>query len=127
QWAREGQGGGGVLFGQHAYSNGRGLVSLEVTPPVGPPKTLWFDDVTGLLVRMTHHRDQYHWNETFSVWKKLAGRKRWTLSTVGDSVEFAAGFSRKDVDSVWIEAPPDPAAFSAPASTCPISRWRCWS
>ena len=117
QWAREGQGGGRVLAGQHAFSDGHGLVSLEVTPPVGPPKTLWFDDTSGLMVRMTHHRDQYHWDESYSAWKKLGGRKRWTIATVGDSVRFAAGFFRQDVDSVRVEAPADPLAFAAPASS----------
>jgi hypothetical protein len=123
QWARDDQGGGRVVPGQHAFMNGRGLVALDVTPPVGPPKSLWFDAETGLLVRITHNRDQHHWNENLSGWKLLAGRRRWTVSMVGDSVRFAAGFVRQNVDSVRIETPSDPAVFSAPASTGRSVTW----
>ena len=123
RWARDDQGGGRVWHGQHAFSNGHGLVSLDVTPPVGPSKTLWFDDETGLLVRVTHRRDQYHWDENLSGWRTLAGRKRWTVATAGDSVLFAAGYMRQNVDSVIAGAPRDPSAFSPPASTGRAVAW----
>ncbi len=122
QWARDDQGGGHVRMGQTAYASGRSQVSLEITPPVGPMKTLWFDTETGLITRITHHRDQYAWDEYYSAWKLRAGRKRWTVAVEGDSARFAAGFVRHDVDSVRAEAPRDPAAFQPPASgTKPVT------
>ena len=116
QWARDDQGGATIRLGQNAYSGGRSFVALEVRPPVGPPRTLWFDEKTGLLSRATCHRDQYSWNETFGGWRTLAGRKRWTVASIGDSALFAAGYRRQNVDSVRVEAPRDPALFSAPKS-----------
>jgi hypothetical protein len=121
QWARDDQGGGSVRAGQHAFTDNRGYVSLEVTPPVGPMRTLWFDDATGLLYRVTHHRDQYGWDEYVSGWRALAGRKRWTVSTIGDSSLFFAGFQRQNVDSVAHERPA--AGFSAPASILKPVAW----
>jgi len=114
QWANDDQGGGSIVFGQTAYRAGHALASLQVTPPVGPPRTLWFDTQTGLLARETEHRDQYTWDESLGGWKTVAGRKRWTVSTIGDSVQFPAGFRRMDVDSLRVEAPGDPAVFSPP-------------
>ena len=41
QWARDDQGGGRVWHGQTAYTEGRSMIALDVTPPVGPERTLW--------------------------------------------------------------------------------------
>ncbi len=123
QWARDDQGGGRVWHGQTAYSEGHGLVAIDVTPPVGPGRSLWFDTETWLLVRVTHHRDQYTWDEHFSGWRKLAGRKRWTTSEIGDSALFAAGYERRNLDSIRVESPRDPAAFSPPASSVRAVTW----
>lgn len=123
RWARDDQGGGTVTHGQHAYYEGRAMDALEVTPPVGPPGQLWFDSETGLLARITHRRDQYHWNEELLAWKTLAGRKRSTASRIGDSLLFAAGYRRMNLDSCRAEPPRDPAAFSPPASTHRAATW----
>lgn len=123
QWARPDQGGGKVAHGQHAYYKGRAMEALTVEPPVGPPGELWFDTETGLLARITHRRDQYHWNEELLAWKTLAGRRRWTASLIGDSVLFAAGFQRLNLDSVRAETPREPGAFSPPASTLKPAVW----
>jgi hypothetical protein len=74
-----------VRIGSAAFLDGRTLQAVEVTPPVGPKKQLWFDKKTGLVARITHYRDQYDWNEEVGGWKLLAGRKRPTLFTTGMS------------------------------------------
>ncbi len=122
-WARDDQGGGKVWHGQHAFKGGRGMIALDVTPPVGPAKTLWFDDDTGLLVRVTHHRDQYTWDESYGGWRVFAGRKRWTVATVGDSVLYASGYRRANVDSIRAELPTAASGFAAPASTVRPVTW----
>jgi len=122
QWARDDQGGGTLVLGQNSFLGGRSFVALEVRPPVGPPRTLWFDDKTGLLERATCHRDQYSWSESFSGWRTLSGRKRWTVASIGDSDLFEAGYRRQNVDSVRVETPGNRALFSAPASrTAPVT------
>jgi hypothetical protein len=123
QWARDDQGGGTVTHGQHAYYKGRAMDALDVVPPVGPPGQLWFDSGTGLLARLTHRRDQYHWNEELLSWKTLAGRRRWTASLIGDSAVYAEGFERFNLDSVRPESPRDAAAFSPPASIQKPTAW----
>ncbi|MBI5168495.1 MAG: aspartyl protease family protein [Candidatus Eisenbacteria bacterium] len=122
QWAREGQGGGKVVMGGTAYSKGRSMVSIVVTPPVGPGRTLWFDAETGLLARVTHRRDQYSWDEHLLDWKTLAGRKRWTTSVLGDSMLFPDHFERMNLDSVSRELPRAVTGFGPPrASVKPVA------
>ena len=123
QWARDDQGGGTITYGQTAYRAGRSLESIEVRPPVGPPRSLWFDSQTGLLARVTHHRDQYAWDEALGGWKTIAGRKRWTVSSIGDSALFPAGFRRQLVDSVRVETPRDAVAFASPRSFVRAATW----
>lgn len=123
QWARADHGGGTLRQSQHAYYKGRSMDAIEVTPPVGPGRTLWFDAQSGLLTRVTHRRDQYRWDEELSGYKLLAGRKRPLTALVGDSLLFEAGFGRTNVDSVRRESPADPAAFSSPASVLRPVTW----
>src|SRR5262245_36096766 len=61
QWARDTT--CKAVLGQSSFISGRALQGIDVTPPVGPKQTLWFDQKTGLLARITHRRDQYEWNE----------------------------------------------------------------
>lgn len=124
EWARDTT--SKVTLGATSFLSGRTLQAVEVMPPAGGVnKTLWFDQKTGLLARITHRRDQYDWNEDISVWKTLAGRKRATVWTTGLK-EFPASFSRTDVDSVRHDMPSgaDPmAAFSPPSSTAKPVLW----
>jgi hypothetical protein len=120
QWARDTT--TRLTLGSSSFLSGHTLQAVEVTPPVGPRQTLWFDDKTGLLARVTHRRDQYDWSEELSAWKSLAGRKRATMSAVG-MPEFPSSYHRAEIDSAWAEAPRDPAAFSPPASTAAPVAW----
>ena len=121
QWARDTT--AHVRIGSAAFLDGRTLQAVEVTPPVGPKKQLWFDKKTGLVARITHYRDQYDWNEEVGGWKLLAGRKRPTLFTTGMS-QFPQTYTRTDVDSVWARGPRERNAFSPPASTSRAVTWK---
>jgi len=81
------------------------------------------DTRTGLLARVTHHRDPHSWDERLDDWKPSGGRRRWTTSESGDPALFAAGYERQNVDSVDREPPRDPAAFSPPASSLRPVAW----
>jgi len=120
QWARDTT--CKALLGQSSFLAGRALQGVDVTPPVGPLQTLWFDQKTGLLVRVTHHRDQHEWNEELSAWKTLAGRKRATVAEVG-MVQFPASYHREQIDSLWASGPKDPTAFAVPGSTAAPVVW----
>jgi hypothetical protein len=120
QWARDTT--YKAVLGQSSFLAGRALQGVDVTPPVGPKQTLWFDQKTGLLTRVTRHRDQYEWNEEYSVWKTLAGRKRSTVAEVGMK-EFPTSYHREQVDSLWAKAPRDRMAFAPPGSTAAPVVW----
>lgn len=121
QWAREDLGGGKILLGQSAFMAGRAMRAVEVIPPTGNRRYLWFDGETGLLDRITHFRDQHTWIETLSGWKTLAGRKRATLLTMGEK-QWPETYRELKVDSVWSGTPIANSVFSPPASNLrPIS------
>ncbi len=120
QWARDTT--TRLTLGASSFLSGRTLQAIEVTPPVGPRQTLWFDQNTGLLVRITHRRDQYDWNEDLSAWKTLAGRKRAGVAAVG-MPEFPSSYHRAELDSVWAEGPREAGAFSPPATTASPVTW----
>lgn len=122
-WAREDVGGGKLEPGPAAFVAGRSMVSVVATPPVGPAATLWFDPQTGLLSRITHRRDQYSWNENFTDWKSLAGRKRWTTSRMGDSTISEVRYQRVNVDSVTRELPRTASGFRPPESQARPVSW----
>lgn len=121
RWAEEQTDARRVTLGSSAFVGDRVLQAVEVTPPIGPAKVLWFDDRTGLLSRLTHLRDQHRWDETYSAWRTMAGRKRPTRMTSGDP-RFAAGFREVRIDSVvaWI---PNDTLFAPPASRLRPVTW----
>jgi hypothetical protein len=120
QWARDST--CKALLGQSSFLSGHALQGVDLTPPVGPMQTLWFDQKTGFLARVTHHRDQHEWNEELSVWKTLAGRKRATVAEVG-MVQFPSSYHREQVDSLWAEGPKDLTAFAMPGNTATPVVW----
>ncbi len=111
-----------LALGTSSFLSGRTLQGVDVTPPTGLRKTLWFDKKSGLLVRVTHRRDQYEWNEDLAGWRTVAGRKRATVHSIGRP-EFTAGYQRIDLDSLWVEAPRDPHAFAAPDGGRAAAAW----
>ena len=121
QWARDTT--CKVRIGAASFLAGRSLQAVEVHPPVGPKKLLWFDQKNGLLARITHYRDQYDWNEEVAGWKTAAGRKRPTMFSTGMR-EFPQTYVRADVDSFWVRGPREPDSFSPPAAS---SRGVLWT
>jgi hypothetical protein len=119
-WAREDQGGGTVKYGTLSLRSGAVFHSLEVTPPRGPSRRLWFDEKTGLLTRMVTRVDQHDSELWYSEYRTFAGRKRPALQDAVDQ-DFAFLYddtpvSRVRADSLWANAPAESAVFSPPAS-----------
>lgn len=75
RWCAADQGGGKVApAGTEKDSTGEYTV-LEVTPPAGKPRRLWFERATGLLARTVQKNDQQTMVSRASDWRTVAGRK----------------------------------------------------
>jgi len=112
-WLMDDQGGGAVRrMGNERDSAGRYVV-LEVAPPVGRARRLWFDEKSGLLDRVVTRRDQQTITNRFSEYRMMAGRLRPRLTVV--AVEgMPMNTARFTVDSVWVNPPIAAAVFASP-------------
>ena len=125
-WAREGQGGGKVLYVVTSFRQNETFHTLDVTPPVGPPRRLVFSGKTGLLTRYSERSDQHESAMFLSEYRTLRGRKRATLQ---DGVDQTWAFAYDDapVNRVLLDSmsvtDPDSAFFSPPASQDGVVTW----
>ena len=112
-WLMDDQGGGAVSrVGAEHDSAGRYVV-LEVTPPVGRPRRLWFEEKTGRLDRMVSKRDQQTITNRMSDYQMIEGRLRPRV-TVIEVEGMPMNTARFTADSVWVNPAIAPAVF-APA------------
>ncbi len=122
RWARAGAGGGTIALGSTSFMGGVQRQALEITPPVGRSRTLWFDVKTGLLDRLRSARDQHQGQEWLLDYRLRAGRKR-PLSTrpggfAGD--EDGEGLT---IDSVWANVPVAAQLFEPAPSRADDVTW----
>jgi predicted aspartyl protease len=106
------RGGSIVRLPDEGDSTGRFAV-LEVTPPVGRNRILYFSLATGLLERTVTKMDERTVTQTLSDYRRVAGRQRAhavTISIAG----MPANDVRLTIDSIAVNVPIDPAVF-APA------------
>jgi len=126
-WAREDQGGGAVTYGNFSMRAGEIFHSLDVKPPIGPARRLWFSEKTGFLTRMTTRVDQRDEEMFYSEFRALGGRKRPTLhDAVNQDYAFLyddAPVNRVRVDSLWANPAVDSARFASPASDDGALTW----
>ena len=116
-WLAVDQGGGSVArTGSQQESTGRYVV-LEVTPPVGRARQLWFAEKTGLLDRVIAKQDQQTITSRLLDYRIIAGRLRPRVNTV-EIEGMPMNTARVTVDSVWVNPVIDPAIF-APAERAP--------
>ena len=125
-WARSGQGGGKVALGTTSFLKGERYASLDVTPPAGPARRLWFSSKTGLLTRITMRHDRSSSDLWLEEYRKLAHRQRATvLASEGSDVRITwdphedPEGDRYLVDSVWANPPSIASRFTPPASRVP--------
>jgi Aspartyl protease/PDZ domain len=119
-WARPGQGGGSVKSGASSYRGDEVWQSLEVTPPAGPSRRLWFGSKSGLLLRVDTRGEQDESEVFLSAWRTTQGRKH--AMAQGPSPEQLAlmgpdgGTSGLTMDSLDVNPTLDGAFFSPPES-----------
>jgi hypothetical protein len=122
QWLRPDQTGGSIAFTGDTTDSTGAYTVLEVTPPVGRPRTLWFDRNTGLLARVVAKQDQQVVTSTLSDYREVAGRK-FAFHTVSQVTGMPANDITVQVDSLWVnEIVPD-AFFSPPPEEDNRTRW----
>ena len=122
RWLEADQGGGTVNDAGTASDSTGSFTVLEVTPPLGRPHRLWFDDRTGLLVRTVVMQDQ----QTVAV--SLSDFRRVGHTTMAfRSVTRVAGMPTNDMtlalDSVAFNPDIPASRFVAPAALATGTRW----
>lgn len=122
-WARADQGGGKVMKGPSGFRDGEDYCSLEITPPAGPPRKLWFSVRTGLLSRTITQMDNTESASWFSEYRSLAGRKRATVESAFDPNMHLTLDPHSDLDSeqaftdsVWSNPSIDSTRFGPPTT-----------
>jgi hypothetical protein len=122
QWARADGGGGTIALGSMSFAGRVQRQALEVTPPVGRPRTLWFDLRTGFLDRVRSSRDHYDGEEWRVDYRPMGGRKRPTgARPVGFS--FDGDEDGLTIDSVWANVPVPAALFEPPNAGSDAVAW----
>ncbi|HEY3216955.1 MAG TPA: aspartyl protease family protein [Candidatus Eisenbacteria bacterium] len=112
-WLTPDQGGGSVtLRGTESDTAGTYSV-LEVTPPVGRRRQIWFATATGLIARMVQQEDQHTVVTRTSEFHLLAGRRRPGL-TRQSVIGMPANDAAIALDSVWVNQEMEPALFAPP-------------
>ncbi len=121
-WAREDQGGGTVTRGSSAMRDNADYVSIDVKPPQGESKRIWFNAKTGLPNRVVTRGDNRESDTWVSEYRTLAGRKRATVQSAQEEGREIRWERHADpeserliLDSAWVSTKQDPSRFAAPS------------
>jgi len=114
-WLAADQAGGRVDYlGTRQDSTGQYTV-LEVAPPVGHPRELWFDPASGLLARMVEPQNRPPVVSDLGDYRAFEGL-RFPTRTVVHMVGMPANTLSSTLDSVTVNPPLPPGFFSPPDS-----------
>jgi len=133
-WAQEDFGGGTLAPGGSSYRQGRRFRSLDIAPPIGPSRQLWFDDETGLLDRIVSRRDQLEWKQWAVGILEVGGRTHYRVLTSEPPADDARRSARDpererweeriDLDSIWVNRAVPDSIFSPPGLAVNRVSWR---
>lgn len=122
RWLEPDQGGGDVVEAGAERDSAGAYSVLEVTPPQGRVRRLWFDERTGLLVRDVSRKDQQTVIVSQSDFRRVGGR-----TYAYRSLTHIEGMPANDLvltlDSVVVNADIPAARFAAPAAATAGPRW----
>ena len=123
QWLEPDQGGGTVAFAGAKHDSSGDYHLLDLTPPTGKVRRMWFDDRTGLPMRVESKADQQQVVTTFGDWHDVAGRKfPGTIRT--QIVGMAANTITATLESATLDAPIAASLFEMPGGASePSVRW----
>ena len=112
-WLLEGTGGGRIAHAGTEKDSAGSYDVLEVAPPTGRPRRLWFDRATGFHVRTVQKDDTRTIVTAMSDWRTIAGRKRAMASTL--KIEgMPLNDARVTVDSMRVGEPVAASRFAPP-------------
>ena len=124
QWLGPDQGGGSVSFASRSYGTGDAFDVLDIQPPVGPARRLWFNSNSGLLERMVVRGDLHQSEQYYSVYRKIAGRLRPTViggtQLADDDATPEEGLM---LDSIEVNVPMADDLFHLPVTARGPIRW----
>jgi hypothetical protein len=121
-WARPDQGGGQVTVGGQAFGDEGIEQSLQVSPPEGGARRLWFSQKSGHLIRIAAPRADGEWIDRLSDFRRSAGRVRSHACESGNA-RIAASYERLQVDSTWANEPIDSTRFAPPKEPVSSVGW----
>lgn len=113
RWLEPDQGGGEIAFkGTEKDSAGEYAV-VEITPPAGRPRTVYFDARTGLTARIVTKQEAHTVVTTYADWRPAAGRvvaHRMVQSVVGMPMNTVT----QTLDSIAVDVDVPSSRFAAP-------------
>lgn len=112
-WLAPDQGGGTVRHAGRESADGRDLEVLEIAPPVGKPRRLYFDAESGLLVKAVQTGDSQTLETTLSDYQEIAGRRR-ARSAVTRMAAMPGNDIRTRIDSLRVGVRVDSSLFLPP-------------
>jgi hypothetical protein len=124
QWLGPDQGGGNVSLASRAYGVDEAFDVLDVAPPVGPSRRLWFNSNSGLLERMVVRGDLHQSVQYYSAYKRIAGRLRPTViaeTPIAD--EDRAPEEGMKLTTIDVNTPMADELFHPPATAHSPIRW----
>jgi hypothetical protein len=123
QWLGPDQGDGKIVMGGKSYGADAIYDVLEITPPRGPSRRLWFSTKTGLLTRMVVNGDLHNTQQYYSGYRAIAGRLRATLvgeSAADESSDQPDGLTFDNID---VNVPLDSMLFEPPVTALSPITW----
>jgi hypothetical protein len=122
RWLEPDQGGGAVSAAGAERDSAGTYAVLEVAPPVGRPRRLWFDDRTGLLGRSVSRKDQQTVSFINSDFRRVGGR-----TIAFRSLTRFEGMPANDLvlelDSIAVNVDVPRSRFAAPMAAGTGLRW----
>ena len=121
-WLAPDQGGGQVNYVGRERDSLDTYQVLEIVPPIGRSRRMWFSDRTGLVDREITRQDTQTITSRQSDYRSTAGRLRPHRSVI--EVEgLPLNTATIVIDSLWTNADIDPAVFSPPQTATAVD-WR---
>ena len=121
-WGMSGNGGGAVALVATERDSGSTWSVLEVTPPAGRPRRLWFNVRNGLLERTVMRGDVQTVTSRMSDWRTVAGRLR-PMTTVVTVAEMPLNDARIVVDTLTVGEPLAASPYAPPADVTGDARF----
>jgi len=113
RWLEPDQGGGTVRVQGEEREGDATFTLLEVTPPVGKPRTLWFDGKTGLVDRVVVRDDARVVTVRQSDWRRASGRLV-AFSSVTEIEGMLANTATLTLESIEVNVPVAAERFAPP-------------